>query len=1426
MPRDDKTPRKKSEGGKKKRGGSKKNADRNATVPDTPEDLDEGQQKPTWLSDAEMEAWVSDLGGPSSEADGASPGESTLFGEEAFESCSPDVDVPKTAPPAAPATAPGTSSYLGSLAAMRPSIDYFVRICSRPSTLSVSSAPAPAASDAAAVAPTAAAPPSHEPFRVGEHGFAMNPYFKDGTRLRIDPKLKSEFSDQFILNDHEVEILEISGEGFVRIRAAGKDADDGAEGWLRETNLSRIERKAGLVGVEELAQMAVDALATSEVNMRELEAQLRSELTELDEMLADRDCDLAELREELAAMEAKLAKVTHLARAPQGEDPEQLASAGATPEAQPVRAEPPYVAHQRSPRRSPMRRSGGVQGGVAEFQVGDRVYMLNPYFTDGTRLRVRPDQDADFNEHFILNDASIEIVEIENGFARVRDLDHPDAEGWVRERNLARHKRESGLAGLRRSLLEHSSFPSAAAPSAAPAADAAAAPAAAVRRPDERIESKATSSAYEAATKAQRIEERAREIAHQLKTALEKANLKTIELFRDCDEDRNGAVDKKEFQTAMLRLGVQATKEDLAAVFDRWDTSSTGTLDFKSFDHAIRSVKVVPPVETATTAKDIQKALRERMQGKKTALPPAQPPPRPPARRPAGGGREEANEKKGGAHVGQAAGRRKKEEKKAEEGEGQQWNVAQWLQSLALHDVVAATLELPEAGQKQFHFMRALERPRLEKLLNESDLISNMCDVIMEGARFLTSGGSDRGSTVANDKFQASGKFQMSYGSLSLFYGGLESLIGPPKMLKGSLLHSMEQEHTGERDARCEFTTSNGVTSTSATEWEVVINPKEETRGRFRDHGLETYPERKDFRELYPDWCRAIRPIDEMMDVMETECNARLRHEGHTELIREELVGGRLYTGPLYAKYNAVLRAKSGDAWLVEQCKLLTLGNSYTTTIHAINSCVIKLSKLTKAVKVWRGIKDAKLPKSFWVANSMGVRGGIEYGFSSTTTDKEQALHYAGAEDAHAHHLSTVFEMQMGMVDRGADLTWLSQYPHEREVLLPPLTGLEALETRVSSGMLVIQARLSLNMAAHTLEQVLSRRRKMLMDMRDGIGLELRDVLDTKLAPFSVDVLSHAMDFDALKHEPEWFNNDENFAKVMQSTLRLQHHIVKEASKLHGHLEKPEISFHKWAERGLHGSRATMLVGWVITRDANLTNPIDVALDLREASLTSEDGLVLAEAFRTIETITSIDVRGNPALEGEAVAAIVEAMKNEKPGKPRSICGVTPQNTRLEVPRNFAGASESVDTALIVAELESHFYSESVTAGMGGPVSVDVVPLNRRGGSGAAEKGGWLPLIWAAKMNHMQIGRQMIRNGTNVNVQEPAGAKSKKYTALHQACYLGHLEFAKMLLEAGADQSIQDVSGQTAKQIADKKGHTQVTKLLEGYKAPQKKRAA
>ena len=51
-----------------------------------------------------------------------------------------------------------------------------------------------------------------------------------------------------------------------------------------------------------------------------------------------------------------------------------------------------------------------------------------------------------------------------------------------------------------------------------------------------------------------------------------------------------------------------------------------------------------------------------------------------------------------------------------------------------------------------------------------------------------------------------------------------------------------------------------------------------------------------------------------------------------------------------------------------------------------------------------------------------------------------------------------IFEVQMGMVDRGADLAWLSQYPHEREILFAPLCGLEVQTTRVVQSVTVLEA--------------------------------------------------------------------------------------------------------------------------------------------------------------------------------------------------------------------------------------------------------------------------------------------------------------------------------------------------------------------------------
>ena len=65
------------------------------------------------------------------------------------------------------------------------------------------------------------------------------------------------------------------------------------------------------------------------------------------------------------------------------------------------------------------------------------------------------------------------------------------------------------------------------------------------------------------------------------------------------------------------------------------------------------------------------------------------------------------------------------------------------------------------------------------------------------------------------------------------------------------------------------------------------------------------------------------------------------------------------------------------------------------------------------------------------------VGAGIESAFMSTTFDREVAMHYAQQPGKPA----LVFEMQLGMIDRGAELGWISQYPYEAECLFAPLTG-------------------------------------------------------------------------------------------------------------------------------------------------------------------------------------------------------------------------------------------------------------------------------------------------------------------------------------------------------------------------------------------------
>ena len=68
-----------------------------------------------------------------------------------------------------------------------------------------------------------------------------------------------------------------------------------------------------------------------------------------------------------------------------------------------------------------------------------------------------------------------------------------------------------------------------------------------------------------------------------------------IDLLREWDDDQNGVIDRKEFRKAIqaLGFGALADKEDIDLVFDEFDTSKDGLVDFNELNKQLRQSAVV-----------------------------------------------------------------------------------------------------------------------------------------------------------------------------------------------------------------------------------------------------------------------------------------------------------------------------------------------------------------------------------------------------------------------------------------------------------------------------------------------------------------------------------------------------------------------------------------------------------------------------------------------------------------------------------------------------------------------------------------------------------------------------------------------------------------------------------------------------------------
>jgi len=161
-----------------------------------------------------------------------------------------------------------------------------------------------------------------------------------------------------------------------------------------------------------------------------------------------------------------------------------------------------------------------------------------------------------------------------------------------------------------------------------------------------------------------------------------------------------------------------------------------------------------------------------------------------------------------------------------------------------------------------------------------------------------------------------------------------------------------------------------------------------------------------------------------------------------------------MYTGPCYYKYNFILRGAREELsndfvrnYLRSVCKK----NTYPTTLHHMSIGVTRLSRLTQVSTVYRA-PGGNMPRHFNRASADGVRGGCEMGFMSTTTDVHEAKKYAASSG-----VPLLFEIHQGACSRGASLAWLSQFPSEAEILLPPISVLEVRRVRSEGAFQVLE---------------------------------------------------------------------------------------------------------------------------------------------------------------------------------------------------------------------------------------------------------------------------------------------------------------------------------------------------------------------------------
>ena len=149
------------------------------------------------------------------------------------------------------------------------------------------------------------------------------------------------------------------------------------------------------------------------------------------------------------------------------------------------------------------------------------------------------------------------------------------------------------------------------------------------------------------------------------------------------------------------------------------------------------------------------------------------------------------------------------------------------------------------------------------------------------------------------------------------------------------------------------------------------------------------------------------------------------------ELEEAHVLALRLYTTRAFLLINIPLR-DLGRHERGEAHPLPVTVAFLAEAIRRLRAVGAKQANARSPVVLYRGLANRTVPPAFF------KEGGTEYAPMSTTNDLSVAVRYSASRSSVLLRMVT-----KSFIERGADISYLSAFPGEAEVLFPPLTYLK-----------------------------------------------------------------------------------------------------------------------------------------------------------------------------------------------------------------------------------------------------------------------------------------------------------------------------------------------------------------------------------------------